>query len=96
MYVLQTDEAINWFQKRLKNAVNYGLSSEDNKLFGKNYTYIYVFYHINIFIFILEIFITSTLSDVDIKKQINNTVIPSFFENIVTRKVNKSVRILYY
>lgn len=81
----------------MKNAVNYGLSSEDNKLFGTNYTYVYILYHIYLLIciFILEIFITSTLSDVDIKKQINSTVIPSFFENIVTKKVNKPVRILY-
>jgi len=34
--ILQADEAISWFQKRLKNAINYGLSSEDSKLFGKN------------------------------------------------------------
>lgn len=67
---LKADEAVNWFQKRLKNAVNYGLSSEESNM--------------------LDIFITSTLTDVDIKKQIINIVLPTFFENLMSRKVNNS------
>ncbi|XP_001943884.1 proline-, glutamic acid- and leucine-rich protein 1 [Acyrthosiphon pisum] len=67
---LKADEAVNWFQKRLNNAVNYGLSSEECNMF--------------------DIFITSTLADVDIKKQIINIVLPTFFDNLISRKVNKS------
>ncbi|KAF0768251.1 proline-, glutamic acid- and leucine-rich protein 1-like isoform X1 [Aphis craccivora] len=66
---LKANEAVNWFQKRLKNAANYGVTSEECKMF--------------------EIFITSTLADVDLKKQITNTVLPTFFENLISRKVDK-------
>ncbi|VVC36437.1 Hypothetical protein CINCED_3A005678 [Cinara cedri] len=66
---IKADEAVPWLQKRLKNYLSYGLSSEECKVF--------------------EIFITSTLTDVEIKKQITNTVIPSFFENLVSKNVNK-------
>lgn len=31
----QADEAVNWFQKRLRNAISYGLSIDDYKMFGK-------------------------------------------------------------
>ncbi|XP_060869898.1 proline-, glutamic acid- and leucine-rich protein 1-like [Metopolophium dirhodum] len=66
---LKADGAVNWFQKRLNNAVNYGLSSEECNMF--------------------DIFITSTLADVDIKKQMINIVLPTFFDNLISRNVNK-------
>lgn len=33
-FFIKADEAVNWFQKRLQNAVSYGLSTEDQKMFG--------------------------------------------------------------
>ncbi|XP_050432433.1 proline-, glutamic acid- and leucine-rich protein 1-like [Adelges cooleyi] len=67
---LKADEAINWFQKNLKNGISYGLSFEDYKMF--------------------EVFITSTLNDVDIKKQLLSSVLPKFFENLTSPKTNQS------
>lgn len=39
-----------------------------------------------------ETFMRSTLADVDIKKRISTVTIPIFFEHLISRNVNKQVR----
>ncbi|XP_050520495.1 proline-, glutamic acid- and leucine-rich protein 1-like [Daktulosphaira vitifoliae] len=68
---LKANEAVNWFQKNLKNCIIYGLSTGDYNL--------------------LEVFITSTITDVDIKKQLTSSVLPKFFENLASSSTNETI-----